>query len=66
VSVRFLNVSIFSFVAILATLLIWGVLFMFIELSNNKTIPSEAGVIAPVVVLFSIALWQWRKFRTPT
>lgn len=66
VSVRFLNVSIFSFVAILATLLIWGILFMLIELSNNKTIPSEVGVIAPVVVLFSIALWQWRKFRTPT
>jgi len=66
VSVRFLNVSLFSFVAIIATLLVWGILFMLIELSNNKTIPSEIGVIAPVIILFSIALWQWRKFRTPT
>jgi lipopolysaccharide export system permease protein len=63
ISVRFLNVTLFSFVAILATLLIWGILFMLIELSNHKTIPSEVGVVAPVVLLFSIALWQWRKFR---
>ncbi|MDQ7042929.1 MAG: LptF/LptG family permease [Sulfurimonas sp.] len=62
-SVRFLNVSLFSFGAILATLLIWGVLFMLIELSNNKTISSEVGVIAPVLLLFVIALRQWRKYR---
>ncbi len=66
ISVRFLNVSLFSFGAILATLLIWGVLFMLIELSNNKTISSEVGVIAPVVLLFLIALRQWRKYRMST
>ncbi len=65
-SVRFLNVSLFSFGAILATLLIWGILFMLIELSNNKTIPSEVGVVSPVVILFLIALWQWRKYRFST
>ena len=63
VSVRFLNVSLFSFGAILATLLTWGLLFMLIELSNNKTIPSEVGVIAPVVILFFIALRQWYTYR---
>ncbi len=62
-SVRFLNVSLFSFGAILSTLLIWGVLFMLIELSNNKTIPSEIGVVLPVIVLFLIAFRQWRKYR---
>jgi len=65
-SVRFLNVSLFSFAAILATLLIWGILFMLIELSNTKTIPSEIGVIAPVVLLFLIALRQWYKYREAT
>lgn len=65
-SVRFLNVSLFSFGAILATLLTWGMLFMFIELSNNKIIPSELGVIAPVLLLFLIALRQWRKYRYAT
>lgn len=66
ISVRFLNVSLFSFGAILATLLVWGVLFMLIELSNNKTIPSEVGVITPVFVLFLVAIRQWRKYRYAT
>jgi lipopolysaccharide export system permease protein len=61
VSVRFLNVSLFSFGAILATLLIWGILFTLIELSNNKTISSEVGIVAPIVILFTAALYQWRK-----
>jgi lipopolysaccharide export system permease protein len=61
ISPRFLNVSLFSFGAILSTLLVWGILFMFIELSNNKTISSEVGVIAPIIVLFVAALLQWRK-----
>ena len=65
-SVRFLNVSLFSFGAILATLLIWGVLFMLIELTNTKTISSEVGVITPVFILFLIALRQWRKYRLAT
>jgi len=66
ISVRFLNVSMFSFGAILATLMVWGILFMLIELSNNKTISSELGVIAPIAVLFLIALRQWSKYRTTT
>ena len=66
VSVRFLNVSLFSFGAILATLLVWGILFMLIELSNNKTIPSEIGVLLPVFILFLVALRQWRKYRLAT
>lgn len=65
-SVRFLNVSLFSFGAILATLLMWGLLFMFIELSKNKIIPSEVGVVLPILILFLIALRQWRKYRHAT
>lgn len=63
ISPRFLNVSLFSFGAILSTLLVWALLFMLIELSNNKTIPSEVGIILPVVILFLIALRQWRKYK---
>lgn len=65
-SARFLNVSLFSFGAILATLLIWGLLYMLIELASNKTISSELGVIAPVGLLFLVALRQWRKYRHAT
>jgi len=66
VSVRFLNVSLFSFAAILATLLTWGILMMLIELSNNKTISSEAGIVAPVILLLLLAIRQWKKYRFST
>jgi len=66
ISVRFLNVSLFSFGAIFATLMVWGILFMLIELSNNKTIPSELGVIGPIIILFFIALRQWFKYSKST
>ena len=58
VSARFLNVSLFSFVAIVSTLLVWGVLFMLMELSKNKTIPSEVGIVLPIFVLFVFAMRQ--------
>ena len=61
ISVRFLNVSLFSFGAILATLLVWGILFMLMELSNSKTISNEAGLVAPIVILFIASIYQWRR-----
>ncbi len=66
ISVRFLNVSLFSFGAILASLMIWAILFTLGELSNHKTIPSEVGIIAPVIILFAIAIRQWRRYRYST
>ena len=61
-SSRFINVSLFSFLAILSTLIIWGILFMFIELSNHKIIPSEVGIILPIIVLIIIAFLQYKKY----
>jgi lipopolysaccharide export system permease protein len=63
ISARFLNVSLFSFGAILATLIIWGIMFMLSEFAKNKTIPSEVGILLPVFILFLIALKQWYKYR---
>jgi lipopolysaccharide export system permease protein len=63
VSARFLNLSLFSFGAILATLLIWGVLFMMGELSLNKTLSPEAGVIAPIVLLLGGMTLRLSRFR---
>ena len=66
ISSRFLNVSLFSFGAIIATLMVWGILYMLIELSSNKTIPGEIGIITPVFILFLISIRQWRKYRLKT
>ena len=65
VSQRFLNITLFSFGAILATLITWAILFILSELSFNKAIASEFGIVLPVMVLFLAALWQWRRFSTP-
>jgi lipopolysaccharide export system permease protein len=62
-SARFLNISLFSFGAISASLLVWAILFTLIELSSHKVLPSEIGIVAPVFILFAFALWQWRKHR---
>ncbi len=66
ISTRFLNITFFSFAAILATLMTWAVLFMLTELSNNKTISSELGIILPVIVLFFASLFQWHRNRLPS
>lgn len=58
VSARFLNLSLFSFGAILVTLIVWGVLFMMGELSNNKTLSPEIGIIVPIMVLGGVMLWR--------
>ncbi|MBD3800885.1 MAG: LptF/LptG family permease [Campylobacterales bacterium] len=61
ISPRFLNISLFSFIAILATMMTWSFLFMLTELSNNKTIPSEVGIVMPVLALFAAALILWYR-----
>lgn len=66
ISVRFLNISLFSFAAIISSLMVWAVLFALIELSNNKTIPSEIGIIIPQIILFIFAAVQWKRYRLAT
>jgi lipopolysaccharide export system permease protein len=63
ISTRSMSISLFSFGAILATLIIWVLLFTMIELSNNKVITSEVGIIAPIVILWCIAFYIWNKNR---
>ena len=65
-SSRSLNVSLFSFSAILATLIIWAILFALLELSNNNTISSEAGIIFPIIILVLISIRQWYTYRLAT
>lgn len=63
ISSRFLNISLFSFGAILASLIVWTFLFMLGELAKNKTISSEIGIILPVIIIFILSMFQWRKHR---
>ncbi len=63
-SQRFLNITLFSFGAILATLIVWSVLFIMSELSFNKVIGPELGIVLPILILFMVAIWQWVRNST--
>ena len=58
VSARFANLPLFSFTAILGTLLVWGLFFILGELSNTKTLAPEAGIFGPLTVLFGVMIWR--------
>ncbi len=59
---RFANLSLYSFGSILATLIVWGLLFMTGELSNNKTLSPEAGILLPIGVLAFVSLLHLSQF----
>ncbi len=66
ISSRNINISLFSFGAILSTLIIWGLMFTFNELAKNKTLSNEIGILLPVFLLLVIAIRQWKKYRLST
>jgi len=66
ISSRSINISLFSFGAILSTLFIWGTMFMLSELAKNKTFSSEIGILLPIGIIFLVAIRQWRKYRLTT
>lgn len=57
-SLRFANISLVVFVLLSVTLIIWALLFILIELSNNKTISSEIAIIIPIIILLFISTLQ--------
>lgn len=63
VSTRFLNLSLFSFASILATLMTWGIFFMMGQFAANKTLSPEVGIIAPVMLLLSFMTLRLSRFR---
>ena len=61
ISPRFLNVTLFSFGALLSTLLVWGMFYALIQLSNSQAISGEIGIILPVVLLGLGSIVVWYK-----
>lgn len=61
ISPRFLNVSLFSFGALLATLLTWGIFYALIQLSNAKVVTGEVGILLPVLILGMASFFVWYK-----
>jgi len=61
ISPRFFNVSLFSFAALIVTLVVWGLFFTLIQLSNAKTVSGEIGIVLPVVILAISSIVVWFK-----
>lgn len=64
ISSRSINVSIFSFLALLITLGTWGILFLLRGLTQSGLFLPEVGIILPIVFIFALAtvVW-WKKTR---
>jgi lipopolysaccharide export system permease protein len=62
ISSRFANLSLYSFGSILITLIVWGLLFMSGELSNNKTLSPEVGILLPIGMLALLSTLHLSQF----
>lgn len=60
---RFFNLAIVAFVAFVATLMIWGVLFLLTRLSENSVIASEIGIVVPIIILGCLSAYMYYKHR---
>ena len=63
VGARFVNLSFYSFGVILGTLIVWGLLFMSGELSNNKTLSPEVGILVPIGLLGAYMALRLSRFK---
>jgi lipopolysaccharide export system permease protein len=61
ISSRFLNITLFSSLAIFATLFVWGAIFALITLAHNGTINIYIGLSTPFILLFALAYWLYQK-----
>ncbi|BCD61570.1 lipopolysaccharide export system permease protein [Nitratiruptor sp. YY08-26] len=62
VSARIANLNLFSFGAILSTLVVWGVLYSFVKLAFAGSLQPEIAIVAPILILALIAFYFYKKF----
>ncbi|KQI22452.1 LptF/LptG family permease [Campylobacter jejuni] len=54
---------VFTFLAFVVTLMIWGVLFLLTRLSENSVIASEIGIVVPIIILGCLSAYMYYKHR---
>ncbi len=62
ISARFFSLNLFSFGAVIATLIVWGVLFVLAKLAFSGTLSAEVAILGPIATLFVIALLFYKRF----
>jgi lipopolysaccharide export system permease protein len=59
---RLANLNLFTFGAILASLLFWGSYYLLVKLAFNEALSPEAAILAPLALLAAVALYFYKKF----
>ena len=62
VSARVGNLKLFSFAAIVFSLVFWSFLYLLVRLSYNQTIAPELAILLPIALLLALALYLYKKF----
>ena len=62
VTARLGNLGLFSFGAMLAALITWGLLYALAKLAFTEAIDPVIAIMLPQVLLFAAALWFYKKF----
>ena len=60
-SSRFIKVSLFGFIAIITSLMVWGFLFALFKFTSSQVISPEYGIILPVFIILLISIFFWIK-----
>ncbi len=62
ITARLGNLGLFSFGAMLAALVTWGVLYALAKLAFTESIDPVVAIVLPILLLFGTALWFYKKF----
>ncbi len=62
ISARIGNLGLFSFGAMLAALITWGLLYALAKLAFTESIDPLIAIVLPQLLLFFAALWFYKKF----
>ncbi len=60
---RGVNLTFFTTVSIFATLVLWGIVFTLSKIANNGSISPEAGIILPIILLFFVSFYIYKKYK---
>jgi lipopolysaccharide export system permease protein len=62
ISSRFFHTGFFTSLAIFATLLLWGILFLLYKLSMGGIIIPELTILLPLLILYIVSFWFYSKY----
>ena len=60
---RFFNLALSTFIFVVITLVVWGLLFILAKFAQTSVILPEIGIVLPVILLFAYAIYLIKSHR---